>query len=161
MSLHQLTCDVFFGDWKSPVEAGDKVRSIINVAHSFSARRGRNLYWSELERVRWETFYVRLAKKDGQRIDGAYWQAFKQAVLSAKLLGKLPLLTHCQMGGHRGPTAAIAAAFILDGFSINALLAHKDKVLSISQGLARGEGRPGGHNYYRSMMEFCESDATP
>ena len=157
--LHQLNDDVYFGNWQAPVEAAQICRSIINVAHSFSARRGRNAYWAELEKVKWETFYTRLAKKDGQLIDEAYWQAFKQAVMSARYLDKLPLLTHCQMGGHRGPTAAVAASFILSGFKRSVLQDSLAKVLAISSGLRRGEGRPGGHNYHRSMLAFCESEA--
>jgi hypothetical protein len=154
----QVAPSVYYGNWQAPVELVGKVGTVINVAHSFSRRRGRNAYWADLERVQWEVFYTRLARKDGQHCDEAYYRAFRQVVESARDLGKLPILTHCQMGGHRGPTAAIAALFILGYRTEAAFLYAKAAVLNRATGLAKGEGRPGGHNYHRSLLALCEAD---
>ena len=149
----QLTEHVYFGNWEAPRELAGKVRSVINVAHSFSRRKGRNKYWADLESVPWEVFYVRLAKKDRQDCDQKYFAAFAYSVRIAESLGKLPLLCHCQMGGHRGPTSAIAAAFILGGCKAGSLEPIHARMIALQPGLLRG------HNYYHSMMRLCRENS--
>lgn len=148
----QLTEQVYFGNWESPQELAGKVKTVINVAHNFSNRRGRNRYWADLESMPWETFYVRLAKKDRQDCDQHYFITLSTVVILAQNNGKLPILCHCQMGGHRGPSSAIAAAFVLaGGRGLDELHA---RAIELCPGLARGR------NYYRSLMELCRQNRT-
>lgn len=148
--IHKLTEQVWWGNWQAPTECIGKIGCIINVAHSFSRRRGRNLYWANLERVQWEVLYFRFAKKDRQDIDDNYAAAVASAVDTAKLLGKFPILTHCQMGGHRGPTSAIFAAWHLAGRSRLALDSLHARALELFPRLANGS------NYYKSTLAYCE-----
>lgn len=117
----QLDTNVWFGNWESPFELKDKVKTVVNVAHNFSSRRGRNIYWQKLEELPWDIFYVRMAKKDHDTVDYNYFDAFVSTIQTAHSLNKLPILCHCQMGGHRGPTAGVCAAWILRGKSRLAL----------------------------------------
>jgi protein-tyrosine phosphatase len=111
----QLDDNVYFGNHSAPIELGGKVKTVINVAHAFSSRRGRNIYFKNLEEMPWDTFYVRLAKKDRQKVDNKYFNTIESCIEQAVKLNKVPILCHCQMGGHRGPTVGIMAAWILNG----------------------------------------------
>jgi hypothetical protein len=153
--LQRLNDNVYWGDWKSPVEAVGKVQSVFNVAHSFSRRRGRNLYWSELEKIDWRTFYVRLSLKDAMEASPDYCRALEQAALTAKALGKLPILCHCQMGGHRGPSSAVLVSWVLGGKTRYAFEQALAGVLSVKPGF--GTGRNNG--YYGSVMRHCRDNS--
>jgi len=148
--IYKLTEQVWWGNWESPVEAGRDVRCIINVAHSFSRRRGRNAYWARQEQVPWETITFRFAKKDRMDVTPEYLAAIASAVDSAVLLGKLPILTHCQMGGHRGPTTALFVAWHLAGRTRSAFNELHAKALKLFPRLANGS------NFYKSTLAFCE-----
>lgn len=154
--IHRLNEHVFWGDWKAAVEAVGTVQSVFNVAHSFSRRRGRNAYWADLERVDWRTFYVRLALKDAMQADAAYCVALEQAALTARSLGKLPILCHCQMGGHRGPSSAVLVAWTLGGKTRAAFDAAIGAVRAVKPGF--GQGRNNG--YFTSLMRHCQERST-
>ena len=113
----QLDTNVWFGNWESPFELKDKVKTIINVAHYFSKRKGRNIYWQRLEELPSDILYVRIAKKDHDFVDSEYFTSIVSAIEIAIYYKKLPILCHCQMGGHRGPTAAICASWVINGKS--------------------------------------------
>ena len=98
----QLTNNIWFGNWESPIELKNKVKSILNVGHSFSERRGRHVYWENLKEMPWDTYYVRLAQKDHRPVNIGYLNAIENFANSAVDMGKTPILCHCQMGGHRG-----------------------------------------------------------
>jgi protein-tyrosine phosphatase len=144
----QLDKDIWFGNWTSPLELKDTVKTVINVSHHFSTRRGRNVYWANLEQLPWKTFYVRLAAKDHDMVDIHYLNTIESIVMSAVEMDKLPILCHCQMGGHRGPTSAIAVAWILNGKTKKALKEFYDKAIALRPSLANREGLP----YHGSMM---------
>ncbi len=148
--IYKLTDKVWWGNWESPVEAGREVRCIINVAHSFSRRRGRNAYWARMEQVPWDTITFRFAKKDRMDVTPEYLSWLAAAADIAVQGGKLPILTHCQMGGHRGPTSAIFVAWHLDGRTRDALEYLHNRALALFPRLANGS------NYYKSTMAFCE-----
>ncbi len=150
--IYKLTDQVWWGNWESPVEAGRQVKCIINVAHSFSRRRGRNAYWARLEQVPWTNIYFRLALKDRMDVTPQYMNALAAAVDSAVHLDSLPILTHCQMGGHRGPTSAIFVAWHLDGRTRADLDRHHSKALKLFPRLANGS------NYYKSTLAYCEAN---
>lgn len=143
----KLSANVMYGNWESPGECIGKVGTIINVAHSFSRRRGRNIYWAYLEKVHWDVFYVRLAMKDRMEMTREYFISLVEITVLAIKLGKLPILCHCQMGGHRGPTAAIVVACTLGEGTFKDLLAT---ALKLKPGLARGR------EYFKSMCRLME-----
>lgn len=146
--FYKVSDNVYFGNWSAPFEFS-QARTIVNVAHHFSPRRGRNAYWGNLESVSWNAFYVRLALKDRHDVTDEYMNSLCGVFEMATELGKLPILTHCQMGGHRGPSSAICAEWVLNGRTPEALEAAHRKVLELHPGLARGR------NYYHSLMEWC------
>lgn len=150
--IYKLTDKVWWGNWEGPFECIGQVQTIINVAHHFSPRRGRSKYWAMLEKIPHEVFYVRLAKKDRQDIDREYFRAFRNVVFHARDMGKLPILTHCQMGGHRGPTSAIVAAWLLDGGTAEVLDRLHKRALELFPKLANGS------NYYHSSMQMCREN---
>jgi len=146
----QLDDNVWFGDWESPTELKDQVGTIINVAHSFSPRHNRNAYWQKLEKLHYSIFYVRLAKKDHEAADKKYLHSFESVVNQAVLLDRLPILCHCQMGRHRGPTAGIAAAWILNGKTRDSLEHFIDKATHLRPKYARTINTP----YRKTMTEL-------
>lgn len=141
--IKQLSSNVYFGNWESPLEC--RCQTIFNVAHSFSARRKRNIYWANLEQLDWRVFYVRLALKDGMAMDAAHIEHLRSLALMAKDMGKLPILCHCQMGGHRGPTTAIIVAEAIGDGTVADMHA---RALSLVPSLARGR------DYYQSMLAY-------
>lgn len=147
--IHQLTSDIWFGDWQSPFECLGQVGGIINVAHHFSPRRGRSVYWSRLAELRHDVLYFRLSRKDREDVDEAYLWALESAkVLSRSLRPGLPILVHCQLGGHRGPSAALWLAWT-DGYRTRAAFAElHQRALELVPSLARGR------NYYRSLLAY-------
>jgi len=146
----QLDENVWFGDWNSPMELKDKVKTIINVSHHFSVRKERNVYWKNLEYIPWTTFYVRLAKKDHDVVDERYFLCLESAITQAVLLDKLPMLCHCQMGAHRGPTAAVVAAWVLNGKTKKNLDFFVEKATSLRHRYARHVDTP----YRKTMIEL-------
>jgi hypothetical protein len=146
--IHKLTEQVWFGNWEAPFECIGKVGTIINIAHHFSPRHGRDVYWSKLKELPHHVLYFRLSKKDREDVDAHYMSALCQVVHIAFQSKKLPILTHCQLGGHRGPTSAIIAAWELAGRGMNDLQKLHARALQLVPGLARGR------NYYHSSMDI-------
>lgn len=141
--------NVYFGNWTSPLEV--PANCIINVAHCFSERRGRNRYYANMEQVPWRTLQFRHAKKDGDEVTDEYMEVLCQMADMAVKLGKLPILCHCQMGGHRGPTSSIVVAWHLQGRK--GLEEIHSRVLELAPGLNKMRER--GRAYYRTSMEWC------
>jgi len=137
----KLTDDVYFGDCQSPFEFRE-AKCIINVAH-----RLKPPYFEQLGTLPHTTLYVRHALKDRDNVTMPYLLTLKEIVECARAMGKLPILTHCRMGGHRGPTAALAAAFFLSNKPLSCL--HSE-LLELVPGLKRGR------NYYQSMLSRLE-----
>ena len=147
--LWNLTEDVWFGDGHAPFEAIDNglpVGAIINVAHHL---RSRYNYWQRLGKIRHDILFLRLAKKDREDIDDVYANAMASFVDSCVLMCKLPIVTHCQMGGHRGPTSAIFVAWHLAGRTHRSLDRLEKRAIAFRPRLVRGR------NYYRSTMAWC------
>ncbi len=108
--LVKLTPDIWFGDKRSVAESRGKIRSIINVAHVI-----RQPYWSNLESLDWKIWYFKLACPDRVAVNYEYMHAMEGILRFIDEAQKFPLLCHCQLGKHRGPTAAFFAAYTLDG----------------------------------------------
>jgi len=153
MRLFHLTSDVWWGDYEAAAHVGQEVKAIINVAHSFSVRRGRNVYWANLERVNWRTLYFRIAKKDAEEFTPHYAQSLAAVVDIVSHNAAFPLLCHCQMGGHRGPSAAIFSAWHLGGRKLSHLESLNAKAMEFFPPLSRS--RDGG--YYKSMLPLLRS----
>ena len=146
--IHQLTPQVWFGNWAAPFECIGQVGAIINVAHHFSVRRGRNVYWSRLQELPHGVLYFRLARKDQDNVDDRYLTALNSAKVSARSQSTLPILTHCQMGGHRGPSSALWLAWMDTDRSRTSFDVLHERVLELVPGLARGR------NYYQSLVAY-------
>jgi protein-tyrosine phosphatase len=127
----KLTDSVWWGNWEAPFETLGMVNTIINVAHHFSIRRGRNIYWQKLQSLPHTIFYYRIALRDRDDIDEPYANALASAADAAKQAGKLPILTHCQMGGHRGPSSAIFVAWHLGGRKLSELEQLNQRALEL------------------------------
>ncbi len=151
--IFQLTENVYFGNWTAPfdaVEKGLKLGGIINVAHRFSERRGRN-YWERMKEVPHDVPYLRAALPDKSPVTEDYLEIISTFVESVTCRG--PILTHCQMGGHRGPAAGIFVAWLLENctrfeeLNIEALRL-RPRLANTLNGRAK---------YYESMLEYCRS----
>ena len=152
----QLDTNVWFGNWESPLELKDKAKTIINVAHHFSKRRLRNVYWQNLQELPWDIYYVRMAKKDWDTVDAIYFISLVKSIEIGIALNKLPILCHCQMGGHRGPTAGVCAAWILNGKTNEALDYFTNKATQLRPSYAKCVETP----YRKSMMEMMRKYST-
>lgn len=145
--IKQLNEKVWFGNWTS-IQELQSAKSVINVAHAFSVRRGRNIYWARLASMDWRVMYFRLALKDAHPVTDGYCSAFSAIVSSIAHAEAFPLLCHCQMGGHRGPSAALHASVLL-GYDLEKTI---EDVRRLAPGLGHSK-RPGGQAYYESTVE--------
>ena len=151
--IHKLTHDVWFGNADAPFEAMQmkpRPNAILNVAHHF---RDRFNYFERMREVPHDVFYMRLALRDREPTTDTYMAAMTSFVDHAVRLGKLPILTHCQMGGHRGPSSAIFAAWHL---------AHRPKGLIEQMNARVIEFVPKyapGNKYRQSLLAWCEANS--
>ena len=106
----RFTNDVWFGDKPSVCECSGQIESVINVAHNI-----RRPYWDNVRKLPWGVWYFRLASPDGKHLPFGYISVLEYVIKGIGEARKFPLLCHCKMGGHRGPTAALFAAWVLDG----------------------------------------------
>jgi protein-tyrosine phosphatase len=149
----KLDDNVLFGNWTAPIELIGEYKTIINVGHKFA--RSKETYWDNLKKIPYEVFYVRLAEKDHRRIDIDYFRAFESTVLQAKAMGKLPILCHCQLGAHRGPTSAIAASWILGGKRKD----HLEELIARTTELRSRYARTIDFEYRQSMMDIMKAES--
>ena len=150
--IHQLTPQVWFGNWEAPFECLGQVCGIINVAHHFSPKRGRAVYWQRLAELRHDVPYFRLSRKDRENVDEPYLMLLADAAGMAYRTKPLPILTHCQLGGHRGPSSALFLAWLQTDRSPQAFDALHARVLELVPGLARGR------NYYQSLVAWIRGN---
>lgn len=150
--LRMVTADVWYGDRFAVRECGWKTGTILNVAHTC---RKHPEYWEDVGRLHSEVAYLRMAKRDRQPWNDEYpcqlWYTLEYATL--------PILTHCQMGGHRGPTAAIFAAWMLNkrrGVFLEETLAQVQAQIPHLQLDARGDRCL----YHKQMIAFCRKWST-
>ena len=148
---YKLTDTVSWGNWTAPNETIGQFNTIINVAHHFSPRRGRNVYWANLQNLPHTIYYYRIALRDRDDITPEYANALASAIDASRQSNKLPILTHCQMGGHRGPSAAMFTAWHLGGRKANEFETLHKRTLELFPRLENGS------NYYHSTLDYCRS----
>lgn len=143
--IWKLTDKVWFGDKLSVREVADQVASVINVARII-----RRPYWADLGKLPWQVWYFRLGWPDRVDVTEEYFWAFDLVLSAVGAAGKFPLLCHCKMGGHRGPTAAVVAAWYFAGRR------KLEEWIGRAVDLRPGFGRPSSvRNYRDSMFRFC------
>ena len=151
MTVTQLTEEVWFGDYEAPFDMAN-AKSIINVAHYI---RDKRPYWHRLKQIDSRVLYFRIAKKDRQVFDDQYARVFFHCLDAIKSNEAFPLVTHCQMGGHRGPAAAIVAAWYFGGMKPGLLDGLLTKMEKLRPGLATR--RISRRVYFHTAMEFCRN----
>jgi len=105
----KFTDRIWFGDKPSIEEGRNEIKSVINVAHNL-----KQPYWNNVGKLPWDVWYFRLASPDRAELPYNYITALAGVVNGIAAGAKFPLLCHCRMGGHRGPTAALFASWVLD-----------------------------------------------
>ena len=149
--IWRMSEQVWFGDKPSVVEDSTTVRSIINVAHSI-----RKPYWENVGSLSWDIWYFKMACPDRVCPDELYLKAFVQIVEAVKIGGRFPLLCHCRVGGHRGPTAAVFAYWVLSGRKRDMLKVAID----MADRLRSGFSRPSNKRVYRNaVLDFCDRNS--
>jgi len=143
--IHQLSDLVCFGDCGA-IKDAHNFRSIINLAHNCTRD-----YWKNVRYIPWETWTFRLASPDPIEVNEQYIDSFVAILDSIKRADKLPLLCHCRMGGHRGPTAAIFASWHYEGRKTKDLVDYIAAVQTVKPRYV--EKRRLG--YRRSMLKYC------
>lgn len=145
--IHKLTDKVWFGDANAPKEAGDSVKAIINVAHVIRGPR----FCSDINAISRHAVYFRLPKKDREQWDGNYFEALLDIMELVATREWFPVLTHCQFGGHRGPSAGICMAWALSDRKLSTLNSLHDETWRLT---GRSPATHGGRGlYYLQMME--------
>ena len=153
--FHKLTSEVWFGDKPSVTETLGRVRSVINVAHSI-----RQPYWTDLIRLPYDVFYFRLAKKDREHFDDTHFAALTKVLDAILIAGKIPLLCHCRLGGHRGPSTALFAAWHFAGRHQTDLDFLHSRMVGLVPGLINGLKAKGGRClYYKLSMAYCNANS--
>ena len=149
--IHRLTHDVWFGDGHSPFEAINEeppVGTIINVAHHL---RDRFDYFPRLRQIRHYVLYIRHALRDREDATPPYLDALATFADHAVRLGKLPILCHCQMGGHRGPSAALFVVWHLGQRGRTLIETYHAAILRAVPRFAPG------NRYRQSVMAYMEA----
>lgn len=138
----KLTDKIWWGDKPSVQESLGEVQSVLNVAHKI-----RRPYWGDLKNLDWEVWYFRLACPDRVEPDQNYLRALFSVLTAIGDAGKFPLLCHCRAGGHRGPTAAIFAAWFLDSDKRSA-----EYWLKLAESRREGVSKISRHRVYRRVL---------
>ena len=146
----KLTDHVWYGNWQAPLECAQTAGSIINVAHHFRPSRGRDAYWRNLAAIPHTVPLFRLARRDKDEFTADYANELIGAIEIIKQSNAFPLLTHCQMGGHRGPSAAVFAAWHLGGRGAEWLSYLVQSAFPCYTEETKG-------NYRRTMIAYCRS----
>lgn len=150
--LHQLTADVYYGDWQAPFESIGVVATIVNVAHALR-RRGASVYFQRLVEVPWETRYIRMALRDKDSVTDGYIDQLKYIALHMPR----PILCHCQLGGHRGPTAAMIVAWFIRCQQLDDYAGELDRLRAV---IARNKGVESWNKfgeYHRSALALMRT----
>jgi len=146
--IYRLTDKIWWGDKPSIREALGEVKSVINVAHKI-----RKPYWQNVGKLDWDVWYFRMALPDREIASDDYLSAFSSVLDGIRAGSKFPLLCHCRMGGHRGPTAALFAFWHLNG---RTKLMLAEGLLRMEQ-LKVGSMRLNSHRVYRrTVLDYCE-----
>ena len=149
--IWELSDAVWFGDKPSVGEGRNRVKSVINVSHSI-----RRPYWQDVSRLHWEVWYFRLALPDREVPDSNYLFAFEQVVKAIDRAGKYPLLCHCRMGGHRGPTAALFAFWAITGRKGGWFESAYRKVVELRPSYGRERDRA---VYRNVILQYCRENS--
>lgn len=144
--IKQITDQVYFGDKPSVVDSLGQFQTVINVAHHL-----RRPYWSDLGKLDWSVWYYRMALPDREPVTDEYMFAFERILDGIKTANKTPILCHCRMGGHRGPTAGFFSAFYLGGCSNLSVWLEKMELLC--PGFNK-ETR--GRVYRKTLIDYCK-----
>jgi len=154
--IHKLTDRVWFGDARAPMEAGNQVCAVLNVAHVI-----RRKWDYDLNAIPHGVAYFRLASPDREPLTLRYLERFLAVVRLLENLNretKLPVLTHCQFGGHRGPASAIATAFLFEDNSLSNLKRLDARAFEMTGKRPITDGHRG--RYYSDIYAAMESLAT-
>lgn len=147
--IKQVSDKVWFGDKPSPWEG--EWGSIINAAHSL-----RRPYWSDLGKLPHQTWYFRLALPDAEHASLSHIRMLELTLDGIQGAGKLPLLCHCRMGGHRGPMTAMFSHWHWAGRTRAAFAWANERVFGLVPGLARHTFRRG---YKTSLLAYMERES--
>ena len=101
---------IWFGDKASVRGSIGQVGSIVNAASTI-----RRPYWDWVGKLDWEVLYFHLGWPDRTPVTLEYARALDSVIEAVLRSSKFPLLCHCRMGGHRGPTTAMYAAWCIGG----------------------------------------------
>jgi len=140
---------IWFGDAFGISDMKDTAQSVINVAHHI---RRKYSYWKNLGGLDWHTWYFRLASPDRNELDVNYIHALENILDSVDEANKYPLLCHCQMGGHRGPAAALFAAWHVNGR--DNLEAWVQRMQELRPGF---DERLNRRVYLRCLLQYCKN----
>lgn len=146
--IRKVSRDIWFGDKPSVQEALGEVQAIINVAHSL-----RRPYWGDLGKLHWNVYYIRMAIPDRVPVTDEYCNMLACAIDGIQANGKFPLLCHCRVGHHRGPTAAFFAYWHLHGRTGTAF--REGVEIMRSYGLHDFNEDHPRRIYRSSMLDYC------
>lgn len=145
--INKLSELVWYGDKPSVGESLGQVKSVINVAH-----RIRKPYWADLGKLDWTVWYFRLALPDANEATDDYLISLSYVVNAISTGQKLPVLCHCRMGGHRGPTAALFVHWHLQGRTKIAFDEGYERLVQFRSKYAVDSDR---RIYRRSVLRYC------
>jgi len=152
--IEPLTDQIWFGDKPSVHERLNNIKpkAILNVASTI-----KRPYWSEIGKRDWRVWYFNMGSPDREYVDDNYFNALGFVLDAVKTGDKFPLLCHCRMGGHRGPSAAVFAYWHYASRSVESL----DRILHHMFVLRPRYAKPNPHRIYRDcLLDYCRRNST-
>lgn len=154
--INKLSDYVWWGDKPSVQESLGRFKSVINVAHSI-----RRPYWQNLNNLHWQVWYFRLASPDREPLPESHMDGLISVLEAIRVGGKLPLLCHCKMGGHRGPSTALLAHWHLSGRTEESLRAGTDTIDAVMCGkFVRNSSNP-ARRFQQDVIAYCQRNSRP
>lgn len=137
---------VLYGDVEAIKDPERPFRSVINAAHNL-----RRHYWNAAGQLPHSVWTMRLALPDAERASVEQLQLICAFADFAAKADKAPILCHCRMGGHRGPSTALLVHWHLSGRKLDVFEATLEQLRSVNRCTENKRRRL----YQESVFDYC------
>ena len=148
--IEQLSDQVFYGDVDAIKQSPRPFRSLINVAHNL-----RRHYWNAAGSLPHDIWTMRAALPDATYAPPSHLEAILRFADEAVRNDKAPILCHCRMGGHRGPSTALLVHWHLSGRNLEVF----ENTLAQLRSVSRCTENKRRRLYQESVFDYCRQNS--